>query len=315
MQKVIPPAATMTRVANAPRSSTTVKLGSRTLSISNMDKVLYPDADFTKGDVIHYYLQIAPVLLPHLKDRPITLKRYPNGVDGMFFYEKRCPSHKPAWVKTKMVPSRGKDGRIDYCLVNDVQTLASIELHTLLSKAKNVQQPTMVVFDLDPGPPAGVFEACQVAVEMRDLFKTLGLTTFVKHSGGKGLHLVVPLNTKVSFDQTKDFAKTVALLFEQRYPKRAVHLMRKDLRAGKVFIDWSQNDEHKTTVNVYSLRARKRPWVSAPLTWKEVETALRTKDVDAIHFEAGQVVARVKRMGDLFEPVLTMKQKLPSALG
>jgi bifunctional non-homologous end joining protein LigD len=302
-------------------SSTTVKLGSKTLSISNMDKVLYPDADFTKGDVIHYYLQLAPVLLPHLKDRPITLKRYPNGVDGKFFYEKRCPSHKPAWVKTKMVPSRGKNGRIDYCLVNDVQTLAwienlaSIELHTLLSKAKNVQQPTMVVFDLDPGPPAGVYEACQVAIEMRDLFKSLSLMTFVKHSGGKGLHLVVPLNTKVSFDQTKDFAKAVALLFEKRDPKRAVHLMRKDLRAGKVFIDWSQNDEHKTTVTVYSLRARQRPWVSAPLAWKEVEIALRTRDVKAIHFEADEVIARVKKMGDLFEPVLTMKQKLPSALG
>jgi bifunctional non-homologous end joining protein LigD len=239
----------------------------------------------------------------------------------MFFYEKRCPSHKPDWVKTKMVPSRGKDGRIDYCLVNDVQTLAwienlaSIELHTLLSKAKNVQQPTMVVFDLDPGPPAGVWDACRVAIEMRDLFSGLGLQTFVKHSGGKGLHLVVPLNTKVTFDQTKDFAKAVAMLFEKNDPKRIVHLMRKDLRGGKVFIDWSQNDEHKTTVNVYSLRARQRPWVSAPLTWKEVETAHRTQKIDAIHFEADEVVARIKKMGDLFEPVLTMKQKLPSAVG
>jgi len=300
--------------------STTFKLGSRTLNLSNMDKVLYPDADFTKGDVIHYYLSIADVLLPHLKDRPITLKRYPNGVDGMFFYEKRCPSHKPSWVKTKMVPSRGKDGRIDYCLVNDVQTLtwienlASIELHTLLSKAKNVQQPTMVVFDLDPGPPAGVWDACRVAIEMRDLFSRLGLQTFVKHSGGKGLHLVVPLNTRVTFDETKDFAKAIALLFEKNDPARVVHLMRKDLRKGKVFIDWSQNDEHKTTVSAYSLRARERPWVSAPLTWKEVETALRTERVEAIHFEADEVVARTQKMGDLFERVSTMKQKLPRGL-
>jgi bifunctional non-homologous end joining protein LigD len=150
---------------------------------------------------------------------------------------------------------------------------------------------------------------------MRDLFTRLGLTTFVKHSGGKGLHLVVPLNTKVTFDQTKDFAKAVAMLFEKQDPTRAIHLMRKDLRKGKVFIDWSQNDEHKTTVNVYSLRARERPWVSAPLTWKEVEAARRTTKVDAIHFEADDVIARVKRMGDLFEPVLTMKQKLPSVLG
>jgi len=178
-----------------------------------------------------------------------------------------------------------------------------------------VQRPTMVVFDLDPGPPAGVFEACQIAIEMRDLFAKLGLKTFVKHSGGKGLHLVVPLNTRVTFDQTKDFAKAVAMLFEKQDPTRAIHLMRKELRAGKVFIDWSQNDEHKTTVNVYSLRARQRPWVSAPLTWKEVETALRTKKVESIHFEADDVIGRAKRMGDLFEPVLTMKQKLPSALG
>src|SRR5947207_1440879 len=168
-------------------SSTTVKLGSRNLTLSNMEKVLYPDADFTKADVIHYYLTLAPILLPHLKDRPFTLKRYPNGIDGMHFYEKRCPSHKPDWVKTAYVPSRGKGGRIDYCLVNDAATLAwianlaSLELHTLLSKWQNIQQPTMVVFDLDPGPPAGVLDACRIGLRMRDLFSKLGLETFVKH--------------------------------------------------------------------------------------------------------------------------------------
>src|SRR4051794_40487428 len=226
-------------------SSATVKLGTRNLTLSNMEKVLYPDADFTKADVIHYYLSLADVLLPHLKDRPFTLKRYPNGVNEMHFYEKRCPSHKPSWVKTTCVPSRGKGGRIDYCLVNDAPTLAwianlaSLELHTLLSMAKNIQQPTMVVFDLDPGPPAEVIDACRIGLRMRDLFSKLGLETFVKHSGGKGLHLVIPLNTKVTFDDTKEFAKAIAMLFEQQYPKEVVHLMRKDLRGGKVFIDWS----------------------------------------------------------------------------
>jgi bifunctional non-homologous end joining protein LigD len=303
-------------------SITAVKLGRRTLNLSNMDKVLYPDADFTKADIVNYYMRIAPALLPHLKDRPFTLKRYPNGVDEPYFYEKRCPSHKPEWVKTAYVPSRGKGGRIDYCLVNDAETLAwvanlaSIELHALLSKSKNIQQPTMVMFDLDPGPPAGVLDACRVALTMRDLFRRLGLETFVKHSGGKGLHLVIPLNNpRVTFDDTKSFAKAVAMLLESRDAKHIVHLMRKDLRTGKVFIDWSQNDEHKTTVCVYSLRARKRPWVSAPLHWREVEQVSRDRNVDSIQFEADEVVRRFERSGDLFAPVQKLRQKLPAGVG
>jgi bifunctional non-homologous end joining protein LigD len=302
-------------------STTQVKLGRRTLNLSNMEKVLYPAAGFTKADVISYYMRIAPYLLPHLKDRPLTLKRYPNGVNSEFFYEKRCPSHKPDWVTTAYAPSRGKNGRIDYCVVNEpatlawVENLASLELHTLLSKSPNLQQPTMVVFDLDPGPPAEVHESCSIALQMRDLFEKLGLKTFVKHSGGKGLHLVVPLNTKVTFDDTKEFARAVAMLFEQNDPKHVTSVMRKDLRGGKVFIDWSQNDEHKTTCCVYSLRARERPTVSAPLTWKEVEKAHRSGKVDDIRFEAEEVVARATKMGDLFEPVVSLKQKLPSGLG
>jgi bifunctional non-homologous end joining protein LigD len=302
-------------------STTQVKLGRRTLSLSNMEKVLYPAVGFTKADVISYYMRIAPYLLPHLKDRPLTLKRYPNGVNSEFFYEKRCPAHKPAWVTTAYAPSRGKNGRIDYCVVNEpatlawVENLASLELHTLLAKAPNLQQPTMVVFDLDPGPPAEVHESCGIALQMRDLFEKLGLKTFVKHSGGKGLHLVIPLNTKVTFDETKHFAKTVATLFEQNDPKHVTSMMRKELRGGKVFIDWSQNDEHKTTCCVYSLRARERPTVSAPLTWKEVEKAFRSGKVEDIRFEAEEVVARAQKMGDLFEEVVTLKQKLPAGVG
>ncbi len=300
-----------------PSSSTPIQIGKRTLNLSNLDKVLYPATGFTKGDVIHYYLSIAPAILPHLKDRPLTLKRYPNGVDGMMFYEKRCPSHRPAWMKTQCVESRGKDGKIDYCLVNEaaslawVQNIASIELHTLLYTAKKLFQPTMVVFDLDPGPPAGVLEACEVGLELRDLFEKLGLQTFVKHSGGKGLHLVVPLNTKTTFDDTKTFAQSIAMLFEKNAPDRATHMMRKSLRGGKVFIDWSQNDEHKTTVTAYSLRARERPTVSLPLTWAEIEKAVKKKQVDSIRFEADAAVKRIKKVGDLFADAGKLKQKLP----
>jgi bifunctional non-homologous end joining protein LigD len=298
-----------------------LKIGRRTLSVSNLDKVMYPSTGFTKGDVIHYYLSIADAVLPHLKDRPLTLKRYPNGVDGMMFYEKRCPSHKPDWIKTQCVESRGRDGRIDYCVINDaaalawVENLASIELHTLLYTSKKLFQPTMVVFDLDPGPPAGVYEACRIGLEMRDLFEKLGLKTFVKHSGGKGLHLVIPLNTKVTFDETKTFAQTIAMWFEKNHPNHATHMMRKDVRAGKVFIDWSQNDEHKTTVSAYSLRAREKPWVSLPLKWSEVEKAYKTKNVEAIHFEADAAVKRIEKTGDLFVEVETLKQKLPKHFG
>jgi bifunctional non-homologous end joining protein LigD len=214
--------------------------------------------------VISYYLKIAPYLLPHLRDRPLTLKRYPNGVNSEFFYEKRCPYPQTRLDDHRICPQPREKRRIDYCVVNEpaalawVENLASLELHTLLAKSSNLQQPTMVVFDLDPGPPAEVHEACGVALQMRDLFEKLGLKTYVKHSGGKGLHLVIPLNTKVEFDDTKHFARAVAMLFEQNDPKGVTSVMHKDLRGGKVFIDWSQNDEHKTTCCVYSLRARER---------------------------------------------------------
>ena len=295
----------------------TLRFGRKQLNLSNLQKVLYPDAGFTKGDVIRYYLSIADALLPHLKNRALTLKRYPNGSEGMFFYEKNCPVHRPPWVDTAHVESRRREGGIHYCLVNDAATLAwvanlaSLELHTSLARAKAVTRPTMMVFDLDPGSGAGILDCCRVAVRMRDVLAGVGLQSYPKTSGGKGLHFYVPLNTPCTFDDTKAFAHTLAEMFERDDPQRITSEMRKDLRHGKVFIDWSQNDEHKTTACVYSLRARTRPTVSTPVTWAEVEQAVRSGDGARLVFEAPQVVERVARLGDLFAPVLSLKQKLP----
>lgn len=299
--------------------STPIKVGRKKLSLSNLDKVLYPQAGFTKGQVIDYYLRISPVLLPHLKGRPLTLKRYPNGVDGMFFYEKRCPSHRPGWMPTAKVWSERSGDHLLFCVAQNVEALvwianlASIELHTLLATTKDLDRPTMVAFDLDPGPPADMLDCIRVARRMRGIFDHLGLQSFPKTSGGKGLHLYVPLNTKTTFDQTKRFAHALAMLLERDDPKRVVSKMRKDLRQGKVLVDWSQNDEHKTTVSVYSLRARLRPMVSAPVTWEELEQAERKRDLRRLVFETDDVLRRVEKLGDLFVRVLTIKQTLPKA--
>ena len=279
--------------------------------------MLYPEAGFTKGQVIDYYVRVADVLLPHLRDRPLTLKRYPNGVDESFFYEKQCPSHRPDWVSTQPVPSRGTEGKvINYCVVNDVPTLvwvanlASLELHTLLACRETVR-PTMVAFDLDPGPPADIIDCAQVGVWVRDVLTELGLESFPKTSGSKGLQLYVPLNTPHTYDDTKPFAHALARLLEKQHPDKVVEKMDKALRTGKVLIDWSQNHITKTTVCVYSLRARPRPTVSTPVTWDEVEDALAARDPALLTFEAGTVLERVERDGDLFEPVATLEQKLP----
>jgi bifunctional non-homologous end joining protein LigD len=298
------------------RSATTeVKVAGKTLRLSNLDKVLYPEVGFTKGQVIDYYSRIAPVLLPHLKDHPLTLKRYPNGVDEKYFYEKQSPSHRPDWVKTVAVPARGRT--IEYTLANDLPTLvwlanlADLELHTSLSLAKNIDQPTTLAFDLDPGPPATIVECSQVALWLRDIFKELKLESFPKTSGSKGMQLYVPLNTKVSYDQTKPFAKALAELLAKQHPDHVVSSMKKELRPKKVLIDWSQNDEHKTTINVYSLRAKARPTVSTPLTWDEVEAILDSGDPDSAVYDSDDVLARVEDNGDLFEPIAKLKQKLP----
>jgi len=301
----------------AKRTETTVDVQGRQLKLSNLDKVMYPESGFTKGQLIEYYTRIAPVLLPHLKGRPLTMKRYPGGVTGMFFYEKNCPIHRPYWVQTTPVWSEGNNKWMQHCLAQDLPTLvwaanlADIELHTSLSLGKKIEQPTMLVFDLDPGAPANIVQCCEVGIRVRSIFEKLGLECFPKTSGSKGLQLYVPLNTAVTYEKTKPFAKEIARILERAYPDKVVSDMKKVLRVNKVFVDWSQNDQYKTTVCVYSLRAKERPTVSTPVTWKEVEHCLKKKDPELLVFTSDQVLARVEKDGDLFEPVLKLKQKLP----
>jgi bifunctional non-homologous end joining protein LigD len=296
---------------------TTVDIEGRHLKLSNLDKVLYPEAGFTKGQVVDYYVRIAPVLLPHLRGRPLTMKRYPNGVGGMFFYEKNCPSHRPDWVKTARVWSEGNNRWMDYCLIEDLATLvwaanlADLELHTSLSLGKNVLQPSFLVFDLDPGAPATIVQCCQVGVWVRDIFSKLGLQSCAKTSGSKGLQIYVPLNTAVTYDETKPFAHELARLLERQHPEFVVSDMKKALRTGKILVDWSQNDDHKTTVCVYSLRAKERPTASTPVKWTEVENCVKKGDPGLLVFDSDEVLARAKKYGDLFEPVLKLKQKMP----
>src|SRR5215467_3878134 len=248
-----------------PKKATMVEIEGRRLQLSNLEKVLYPAAGFTKGQVIDYYVRIAPVLLPHLHDRPLTMKRYPNGVTGMHFYEKNCPEHRPDWVQTAPVWSSGNNKWMKYCLVQDLATLvwaanlADLELHTSLSLGKKILQPTILAFDLDPGAPADIVQCCRVGLWVKRVFEELGLECCAKTSGSKGLQVYVPLNTTTSYEQTKPFAQRIARLFEQHHPQLVVSDMKKSLRVGKVFVDWSQNDDHKTTICVYSLRAKDRP--------------------------------------------------------
>ena len=289
----------------------------RKIQVSNLDKVLYPKVGFTKGHVIDYYIRIAPVLLPHLKDRPLTMKRYPDGVDGQFFYEKNCPSHRPNWVKTAKVWSESNDRTMNYCLAQDLPTLvwaanlADLELHTSLSHKNNIERPTMMVFDLDPGAPADIVQCCQVGIWLRDLLGKMKLKSFAKTSGSKGLQVYVPLNTSVIYDQTKDLSRALAQHLEGEHPDLVTSNMSKAVRKGKVFVDWSQNDEHKTTICAYSLRAREEPTVSTPVSWDEVANCLKKKKADVLKFRSDQVLARVEKMGDLFEPLKELKQKLP----
>ena len=291
-----------------------VAIGDKTLSLSNLDKVLYPRVGFTKGQVIDYYTRIAPVLLAHLRDRPLTLKRYPNGVEDKFFYEKRCPSHAPPWVTTASVWSGRNEGNIDFCLCQDLPTivwlanLADLELHTPMARAPDMQHPTMIAFDLDPGPPANIVQCARVALELRRAFDFWDLQAFPKTSGSKGMQVYLPLNTVVTYEDTRAFSRGLAQLLERRDPEAVVSDMSKAKRTGKVFVDWSQNDRHKTTVNVYSLRAMDRPTVSTPLTWDEVSDIA---DGDAMAFTSDQVLERVADMGDVFAPVQTLEQELP----
>ena len=302
-----------------PKTST-LDVESEKVVVTNLEKVYYPKTGFTKGEMIAYYIKIAPVLLPHLHDRPLTLKRYPNGVDQPFFYEKQCPKPTPEFVETyDMVKHSGK-GTIRFCLTNNLPTLVwtanlgDLELHTFLSRAPDVQRPTEIVFDLDPGPPANAVQCAQVALWLRTMFSNLGLEVFIKSSGSKGMQLYVPLNTETSYDETTPFAKAVAQTLENAHPELVVSDMKKALRHGKVLVDWSQNSETKTTACVYSLRAKDRPFVSMPLEWSEVERCLKKKDSSLVFFEAADALKRVEKKGDLFAPVLTLKQNLKEAL-
>ena len=294
-----------------------VDIQGRHLKLSNLEKVMYPAAEFTKKDVIDYYVRIAPAIVPHLAGRALTRKRYPDGVDGEPFFEKNAPMHRPEWVKTAPVWSGRNRRTIHYILADDLATLvwlanlAALELHPSLARAEDITCPTEMVFDLDPGPPANIVQCCQVGLWLREIFEHFGLQSFPKTSGSKGLQIYVPLNTPVTYDATKLFSHALAQLLEHEHPDLVLSEMSKQARTGKVFVDWSQNDEHKTTVAVYSLRARERPTVSTPLKWEEVERALKKKDPASLVFEAGQSVSRFEKMGDLFEPVLDLKQQLP----
>ncbi len=294
-----------------------VDVDGRKLKLTNLEKVLYPESGFTKGEVIDYYARIAPVMVPHVKRRPMTLKRYPEGVDAGHFYEKRCPKHRPKWVGTTPIYVGRRQGEIDFCVCNDRATLvwmaqlASIELHPSLSRSTTMERPTVLAFDLDPGEPATVIECARVALRLRDLFGDLGVECFPKGSGSKGIQVYVPLNGRATYEQTKPYARAVARLLEKRFPREVVSKQNKDLRRGKVLVDWSQNDEKKTTVAVYSLRARERPTASAPLTWDEITDAADSGKPEGLYFEAGELLERVEDRGDLFAPVLELKQKLP----
>jgi bifunctional non-homologous end joining protein LigD len=302
-------------------SAVEVTVDRRQLKLSNLDKVFYPETGFTKGQVIDYYTRVSPALLPHLTGRPLTLKRYPNGVEGKFFYEKECPSHRPEWVKTKRITARGstKDRTsVNFCVVDDLATLvwaanlADLEMHTSLSRADDMTHPTTMAFDLDPGEPADIVQCGQVALWLRHVFGDLGIESFPKTSGSKGMQVYVPLNNgKDTYKQTKPFAQAMAELLERQHPDLVVSKMKKELREGKVLVDWSQNDQHKTTVCVYSLRAKSRPTASTPVTWDEVEELVDKGDPELLSFEAHEVLERVEEHGDLFEPALKLKQSVP----
>jgi bifunctional non-homologous end joining protein LigD len=299
-----------------------VTVEGRTLRLTNLDKVLYPETGFTKGDLIGYYAAVAPVLLPHLRDRPLTLKRYPDGVHGEHFYEKQCPSHRPEWVETTAVWSGRTEREIDYCLCQDLPTLvwlgnlADLELHPSLSHADALQCPSTLAFDLDPGPPAGLVRCCEVALVLRDMFAELGLRAFAKTSGLAGMQVYVPLNRPgVTYEQTKPFARAVADLLARHHPRLVVSHMVKAARRGKVLIDWSQNDEHKTTVCVYSPRAGESPSVSTPVTWEEVAACRDTEDPASLQFTPIAVLDRVREHGDLFAEVASLRQSLPALEG
>jgi len=297
-----------------------VEVEGKELRLTNLDKVLYPQAGFTKGEMVDYYAKVAPAVVPHLSGRAVTLRRFPEGVEDLdsAFFEKRCPKHRPKWVKTTRVQAGPNAGKIDFCVCDGLPTLvwmaqlAAIELHPSLSLGRAPKRPTVVAFDLDPGPPADVVDCSRVALRLREVLAQLELESFVKTSGSKGMQLYVPLNTKTSYEKTRPFAQALAQLIAKQDPEQVLAKMgKKTDRSGKVLIDWYQNNERKTTISVYSLRARERPTCSTPVTWEEVEAVADSGDGSTLVFEASDVLERVEKHGDLFAPVLELKQELP----
>ena len=297
-----------------------VEVDGKELKLTNLDKVLYPVPGFTKGEMVDYYARVAETMVPHLKGRAVTLRRFPEGVDDLdsAFFEKRCPKHRPKWVKTARMQAGPKAGFIDFCVCDGRPTLiwmaqlAAIELHPSLSLGKKHEQPTVLAFDLDPGPPADIVDCCRVALRLRDLLTHLELESFVKTSGSKGMQLYIPLNTKVTYEETRPFAQALAKVVAKQTPDEVLAKMgKKTDRSGKVLIDWYQNNERKTTIAVYSLRAREHPTVSTPITWEEVEATAKSGDGSKLVFESSDVLKRIEKHGDLFAPVLELKQKLP----
>jgi bifunctional non-homologous end joining protein LigD len=292
---------------------TAVEVDGHKLRLSNLDKVLYPEVGTTKAEVIDYYARIAPTMVPHLADRGVTLRRFPDGVEGGSFFEKRCPSHRPEWMGTVLGPG-DRNGDIQYCCLDSAAALvwaanmAALEIHAPMARS-DIETPTMCVFDLDPGDGTTIVECADVALDVRHVLDGFGLVGFPKTSGSKGMQVYVPLNTPHTHEQASGFAKAVAQLLERAHPDHVVSNMKKSLRKGKVLVDWSQNSRHKTTVAVYSLRARPRPTVSTPVTWDEVEAAA---DGESLVFETGDVLDRVDELGDLFADTLTIEQRLPA---
>jgi bifunctional non-homologous end joining protein LigD len=305
----------------AARNEHILEIQGRKITVRNLDKVMYPVAGFTKGQVINFYIRCSKWLLPHLKDRPVTLKRYPDGITGDFFYEKDAPGYAPDWIQTVPVPRRAGGPDIRYLLINDLATLvwcanlANLEIHPFLHRAPEIQRPTYVVFDLDPGEGADILACAKVAFLLKDTLAHLGLSSLAKVSGSKGIQVYVPLNTDVTYDDTQPFARAVAQFLERQYPALVVSEMAKSARVKKVFVDWSQNSDFKTTVGVYSLRAkRQHPFVSMPVTWDELQAALDAGDSGSLYWQPGPAIERLEDRGDLFAPVLKKKQRLPSEL-
>lgn len=298
----------------------TVEVEGKELRLTNLDKVLYPEVGFTKGEMVDYYANVAPAIVPHLRGRAVTLRRFPEGVDDLdsAFFEKRCPKHRPKWVKTTRVQAGPNAGKIDFCICDSLPTLiwmaqlAAIELHPSLSLGRAPKRPTVLAFDLDPGPPADVVDCSRVALRLREVLGQLDLECFVKTSGSKGMQLYVPLNLKATYEETRPFAQALAQLIAKQTPDTVLAKMgKKTDRSGKVLIDWYQNNERKTTIAVYSLRARERPTVSTPVIWEEVEAVAESGDASNLVFEAGDVIERIEEHGDLFAPVLELEQELP----